>query len=278
MTTFFSLPSSPPSPTSIHSFPTKPSPAKRVLSSSWEHLGPRNLFDDKTHRGEAGTLADAASPASNPKLIYTGGSNNGASSGILKSTDMGVTWARASKGLFDSRIHAVFLHPADPTGGHVLAGTSTGIYESLDGAGSWSRIPASVNFGLVYSLANGTINGKAYVLAGCQHGIATNPVDGSGNWSSMIPYPDAVLPFAGTVHGFSVASDGAGGNTAVGACMRANRTDAAFAGNGYIGAITSPTSCDWKLTATPIVCAKLALHPFNKDHFIYTNATWGKCA
>ena len=83
-----------------------------------------------------------------------------------------------------------------------------------------------------------------------------------------------VVPFAQTVRGFSVASDGLG-NTAVGACMRSNRSDAAFAGNGYIGTITSATACAWKLTATPIVCAKLALHPFDKDHFIYTNATWG---
>ena len=41
--------------------------------------------------GEAGTLADAVSPAANPSLIYAGGQNNGASSGVLKSTDMGRT-------------------------------------------------------------------------------------------------------------------------------------------------------------------------------------------
>ena len=178
--------------------------------------------------------------------------------------------------MFDSRIHAVFLHPDDPSGNHVLVGTVTGIYESLDGAASWKRIPASADFALVYSITNATINGKAYVLAGCLKGIATNPVDGSGNWSSIIPYPDAVVPFASTVRGFSVATDGAGGNTAIGACMRANHSDAGFAGNGFVGSITSPTSCDWKMTPTPIVCAKLGLHPFNKDHFIYTNATWGK--
>eukprot|EP01051_Picozoa_sp_SAG22_P028602 SAG22_NODE_10174_length_549_cov_0.993333_1_plen_66_part_10 len=48
--------------------------------SSWERVGPRNIFDDKDGRGQSGTLATAASPAENPSLIYTGGQNNGASS------------------------------------------------------------------------------------------------------------------------------------------------------------------------------------------------------
>ena len=41
--------------------------------------------------GEAGTLASAASPAANPDLIYAGGQNNGASSGVLK-TIVRVLW------------------------------------------------------------------------------------------------------------------------------------------------------------------------------------------
>ena len=49
--------------------------------------GPWNIFDDKDIKGEAGTLACAASPAANPDLIYAGGQNNGVSSGIIKTTD-----------------------------------------------------------------------------------------------------------------------------------------------------------------------------------------------
>jgi hypothetical protein len=40
-------------------------------AAEWEHLGPRNIFNDAAERGESGTLADAASPAANPQLIYT---------------------------------------------------------------------------------------------------------------------------------------------------------------------------------------------------------------
>ena len=49
--------------------------------------GPWNIFNDKDVKGEAGTLACAASPAANPSLIYAGGQNNGVSSGIIKTTD-----------------------------------------------------------------------------------------------------------------------------------------------------------------------------------------------
>ena len=79
--------------------------------------------------GYAGTLADAVSPQSNPSLIYTGGHNNGASSGVLKSTDGGKTWATTSSGLFDTTVAALQIVDAAGPGLHVLAGTPTGIYE-----------------------------------------------------------------------------------------------------------------------------------------------------
>ena len=73
----------------------------RAGGSPWERVGPRDIFDDIHGRGQSGTLATAVSPAENPSLIYTGGQNNGASSGVMKTTDMGTTWVQASNGLFD---------------------------------------------------------------------------------------------------------------------------------------------------------------------------------
>eukprot|EP00729_Bicosta_minor_P013955 gene13955-31241_t len=61
-------------------------------TGDWKKIGPWGIGDDVAASGEAGTLADAVSPASNPNLIYAGGQNNGASSGVLKSTDRGKTW------------------------------------------------------------------------------------------------------------------------------------------------------------------------------------------
>ena len=64
-----------------------------LLYTKLQHIrSMRNIGDDAQGQGYAGTLADAVSPHSNPDLIYAGGHNNGASSGVLKSTDRGQTW------------------------------------------------------------------------------------------------------------------------------------------------------------------------------------------
>ena len=102
----------------------------------WNRVGPWNIFNDKDGKGEAGTVACAASPKGNPNLIYAGGQNNGVSSGIIKTLDGGTHWTRNSKGLWDTRILGVWVHPDDES--HVFAGTQSGIYESLDAADSWT--------------------------------------------------------------------------------------------------------------------------------------------
>ena len=109
-----------------------------AAGADWARIGPWNIFDDQNGKGEAGTLACAASPAKNPDLIYAGGQNNGVSSGIIKTVDGGKHWTRNSKGLWDTRILGVWLHPDAPTGSHVFAGTHSGVYESTDGAASWT--------------------------------------------------------------------------------------------------------------------------------------------
>ena len=60
--------------------PPPPPPAwpKRGPVGVWTKIGPWGIGDDIAGKGEAGTLADAASPWGNPKVIYTGGRNNGA--------------------------------------------------------------------------------------------------------------------------------------------------------------------------------------------------------
>ena len=57
--------------------------------------------------------------------------------GVIKTVDGGLHWTRQSKGLWDTRILGVWIHPDDPKGGHVFAGTHSGIYESKDFAESW---------------------------------------------------------------------------------------------------------------------------------------------
>ena len=121
-------------------------------------------------QGYAGTLADAVSPLSNPSLIYTGGHNNGAASGVLKSTDRGKTWVPHCDGLWDTTVASLII--IDEVGDHVLVGTPTGIYETLDGASNWHLMPGSVGIGWARSMKNGTINGEAHIIAGVDAGIA----------------------------------------------------------------------------------------------------------
>ena len=98
--------------------PPPPPPAapwpKRGDAGPFIEVGPHGIGDDMQQSGEAGMLADAVSPALNPNLIYAGGQNNGASSGGIKSTDMGKHWTVASKGLWDTRVHSLVL--ADEAG------------------------------------------------------------------------------------------------------------------------------------------------------------------
>ena len=60
----------------------------------------------------------------NPDLIYMGGNNNAAASGVLKSIDYGEHWTKGNVGLFDTRLQG--LHIVDDKGDHVLAGTPSG--------------------------------------------------------------------------------------------------------------------------------------------------------
>ena len=103
------------------------------------------------------------SPFAHPALIYTGGRNNGASSGVLKSTDRGQTWLPVCNGLYDTAVWSLYI--VDDKGDHVLAVTGSGIYETLDAAASWRLIPATEAFGLVRTMKNGTIDGEPHILA-----------------------------------------------------------------------------------------------------------------
>jgi len=239
--------------------------------SAWQHIGPRAIGDDISpgvglFGGEAGTLEDAASPASDPRIIYTGGANNGSASGVLKTTDMGKTWTRSSNGLYDTHIHGVFVYPG--TVDHVLAGTPTGVYESTDGAASWTLIKATQAFGLCWSFRNGTIGGIATVLASCSRGVANTPVAGGGPWS-LIPSYENKDWGGGAKGGLTIADDGA--TTVVAACFPTPGWGQP-GGMAVIGTITSTTTADWA-PRPAVMCWHMALDPNDKNRLLFSNAT-----
>lgn len=225
--------------------------ATAVSAAPWEKIGPRNIWDAVDGQGYSGTLADAVSPLSNPNLIYAGGHNNGAASGVLKSTDRGKTWVPYCNGLWDTTVASLII--LDEAGDHVLVGTPTGIYETLDGALSWRLMPGSSGIGWAQSMKNGTINGEPHIIAGVEKGLANwNPSTGT-DWS-VIKAPEGVK-LTGLISVADVLP-----SSVIGVCM---------GGTAFIATITGPTTGTWK--DTTFHCQQMAINPNNKDHFIYSN-------
>ena len=148
--------------------------APATSSSTWDRIGPHNIFNAYSDggkgtlpMGEAGTLAGASSLAAKPEVIYAGGQNNGVSSGVIKTVDGGRHWVRASKGMWDTRVLGVWIHPDDKTANHVFAGTHSGIYETTDGAATWTLREETAAWGGVMSFREGNIQVCVCVLCVC---------------------------------------------------------------------------------------------------------------
>jgi len=233
---------------------------------AWEHIGPWNIFDGKDNSGEAGTLACAASPKENPDVIYAGGSNNGASSGVIKTIDGGKHWTRNSNGIWDTRVLGVWVHPDDPTGGHVLVGTSTGIYESVDAAASWTFLKETTGWGNVMSFREGVIKGEPFIFANSQNGILTRP-RGGGVWKK-IASPGGI---AANAH-LSIVITPDKQNTEVLVCI-----GGWAAGKLYYASLDSATTATWtgpikSQNNTDIDCANAAVDPNDRNHLLYSKA------
>ena len=235
---------------------------------AWEHVGPHNIFDAYNDNGtgplpmgEAGTLASAASPKANPLLIYAGGQNNGVSSGVIKTIDGGRHWTRNSKGLWDTRILGVWIHPDDPKGGHVLAGTHSGIYESHDFAESWTFRNETKSWGATMSFREGVIGGKPYIFANVNGAIGTLPM-GGGTWQK-IQAPGGIAPNAY----LSVVTDKAKQKTELLTCI-----GGWGGGKLYYGSIDSPTEITWE---GPLNISDTTLTEWEFDP--NKSAIWGKC-
>jgi len=226
--------------------------------ASWDHIGPHNIFDDKNGMGEAGTLASAASPAAHPNIIYAGGSNNGASSGILKTVDGGKHWTRNSNGLWDTRIKGVFAHPDCPLGNWVFAGTESGIYESKDGAASWTFMNETKDFGNVLGFEIGTIDAESdYVIASSTAGILAMPVKG-GTWKLIQAWPVGET----VSNPVSMYSDAVSSTVFI--CC----------GGWQGGPLYSwdSVSKTWSAPLGDIKCANVAVDPNDSNYLIYSKA------
>ena len=235
-----------------------------LLATPWEHIGPWNIGDDIHIGGESGTLSSAASPVSNPNLIYAGGKNNGASSGVLKSVDMGRHWKLSSHGMFNTAIESLYIH--DDKGDHLFCGTDGGIYESTDAAASWTLIKETQAFGVCKAIVNGTIAGVPTILAGCEGGVANRPAAG-GNWS-LIKSPPGVAAWRSN---YLSVSDALGSTSVVAGCLWPDHVS----GVVTIGTLLNTTHANWTLHKKMHGCTTLAIDPNDHNRLLVNNNSNG---
>jgi len=261
--------------------PLPPTPPPPATHKPWTSIGPMNIgdsndgFPNNTHSiyngGESGTIQPVVSAAGNNDIIYTGGNNNAASSGVLKSLDFGKTWNKVNTGLGDTRIHGLFI--IDDMGQHVMVGTPSGVYETLNGGALWTHVTQTQPFGVANTFRNGTINGEKYLFVGTNAGLANVPLVQTPllkeSWN-LIPSPPGHS--AWRTNGVSIADYRNGlmlNNSVVGGCLWAG-------GKGvfHMGTVVNTTFMDWEFQLDQ-PCQSLALDPMNADHMLVNNASNG---
>ena len=156
--------------------------APTQTQTQWVEVGPHNILNAVDGLGEAGTCADAVSPASDVNTIYVGGSNNGAASGVYATVDGGRNWASRNVGLSDGRIFGLFLDPGDD--GALFAGTPSGLFNSFDAGLQWTFASESAPWGLGHNFYRALLGGRAYALCSVGAGIAYRPLAGAGGGPS----------------------------------------------------------------------------------------------
>jgi hypothetical protein len=102
---------------------------------------------------EGGTIQALAIDPQNPATLYAAVRHNASpeSTDVYKSTDAGSSWRAVAIGLPDAG--ALAIDPQTPTTLYLGLGGGHGIYNSTDGAGSWSLASTGLGGGPIYSLA-----------------------------------------------------------------------------------------------------------------------------
>jgi photosystem II stability/assembly factor-like uncharacterized protein len=162
-------------------------PVRSAPSLDWQ---PRNdgLL---TH---APVLALAFDPV-NPQVLYVG---TGDPAGLYRSEDGGQTWHPANDGLQGRPVHALLADPGRP--GHLLAGTSNGLFATVASGRSWQPIPDLPWPLVVYALARDQ-DGTLYLAGDRPQPYRSD--DGGQTWRPLAP-----LAGGSTILSLAVSTDG----------------------------------------------------------------------
>lgn len=115
------------------------------------------------------------SPAFDKDHTVFAGTENGC---VYCSTDSGRTWDMVAEHIADGPVNCLWLAPDFAISGRMLAGVSSGIYQSDDKGVTWKL--ACQNNGAVLGLAGS----ERVILAGLQDGGAISSLDGGATWQS----------------------------------------------------------------------------------------------
>ena len=168
----------------------------------------------------------------------------------------------ASHGMFVTRVDSVGIVDLDGAGAHVLCAVPGGVYETLDGAASWSLVNGSARFGSCNTITRGHIGGRPHMLLSCSVGVVNVEIVGDGTAAlgdGGVGGPWSVIS-ARIPSYLSVTDGNATHNTKLGACM----------GVVALGTIINATTANWTMLPD-WPCTMLALHPTREDEFIYTH-------
>ena len=155
----------------------------------------------------------------NPNVVYagTGEANNSCDSyfgtGILKSTDAGSTWTLIGATAFArSSVSRIIVHPTDSNilwatdtngaGGFVCytqpPAALTGVWKSIDGGATWTRVLNGSTHDLVIDPANANT-----LYAGVDNSGIWKSTDGGSNWTRLsvgLPLPAGIGRVALAIH------------------------------------------------------------------------------
>ena len=124
-----------------------------------------------------------ASPR-HPAVVYAGTGSSGAGSGVYRSDDGGLRWAKTSSGLPSEDVRALAFSRNEPTAIFAAVGRRGDVYASTDGASTWMRLGQYELTGFQAQLRVAPTNPNLLFVAEDVRGLYRS-LDGGRTWMEV---------------------------------------------------------------------------------------------
>ncbi len=132
-------------------------------------------------------IQDIVVEAANSNVLYAAKSfyNNPTPSTIYKSTDKGITWMGLGTGMPDDWVWRLVKHPDQA--GTLYAGAQSGLWRSVDGAATWTRIfSGTAGSGSVFDVVIDPVKTNIlYLVSNGYPGDSARSIDGGATWEPL---------------------------------------------------------------------------------------------